>query len=362
MSACMLTATIAVPAGTTPNFAAAHLLLEGLRQVDLFNFEDPETLAEQLLDDLSIVDSSGNLLLPIAKRIGHQILDNLEEALDGDEVNTLEVAGYQLFIAGGLSSGAAPTTAAQAIWHAACLPGIVLKAAGFMPDISKPLSRANGSTVEPTDTDVLDALSLGLGTKPEWSGAGTLEWVANTIGRVRPHPGDADPYEYLEDFRDTHGGFDPLEDPYLEGFIDVDDITSESKCSECGETGYDNPEDCSYCQDQKDACECSESYRNRGEHTPGCPADTGEREVDGEQINLCDCCAMKLANGDDSACRDFYNHTHASLEAPLGTALTDGPFEWDQCHRSLTCDGHSGENGEPAEITYGQKFWHGLKP
>lgn len=26
----------------------------------------------------------------------------------------------------------------------------------------------------------------------------------------------------------------------------------------------------------EDECECSESYRNRGEHTPGCPADMGE--------------------------------------------------------------------------------------
>jgi hypothetical protein len=26
-----------------------------------------------------------------------------------------------------------------------------------------------------------------------------------------------------------------------------------------------------------DECECSEIYRHRGEHTPGCPADDGER-------------------------------------------------------------------------------------
>ena len=26
-----------------------------------------------------------------------------------------------------------------------------------------------------------------------------------------------------------------------------------------------------------DECECSESYRHRGEHTPGCPMDDGER-------------------------------------------------------------------------------------
>lgn len=28
---------------------------------------------------------------------------------------------------------------------------------------------------------------------------------------------------------------------------------------------------------EEDLCECSESYRHRGEHTPGCPADDGER-------------------------------------------------------------------------------------
>ncbi|MNY75788.1 hypothetical protein D3C86_2151680 [compost metagenome] len=69
-----------------------------------------------------------------------------------------------------------------------------------------------------TDTDVVDAIALGLGTKPEWSGADELEWIANTIGKVRPHPGDRDPREYHEEFIEQHD-FDPIQDNFLTGYV-----------------------------------------------------------------------------------------------------------------------------------------------
>lgn len=78
-------------------------------------------------------------------------------------------------------------------------------------------------------------------------------------------------------------------------------------------------------------------------------------EVQDKSLSLCDCCAMKLTNDDDSACRDFYNHTHAELKVPFGTALTGGPFDY-QGRYSMTCDGHRGE------IMTFEKYWSAEKP
>ena len=30
----------------------------------------------------------------------------------------------------------------------------------------------------------------------------------------------------------------------------------------------------------------------------------------GVNVWVCDCCALLVENGDDSSCRDYYNHTH----------------------------------------------------
>lgn len=45
---------------------------------------------------------------------------------------------------------------------------------------------------QPTDLErqVLDNIAVGLGSRESWSGADELEWIANEIGRVRPHPDD----------------------------------------------------------------------------------------------------------------------------------------------------------------------------
>lgn len=66
---------------------------------------------------------------------------------------------------------------------------------------------------------------------------------------------------------------------------------------------------------------------------------------------LCECCALKLANDDDSACRDYHRHEHASLCVPAGTAITQGPHEWDGSLH-LSCHGH-----EDGAIQPLGRFW-----
>lgn len=42
-----------------------------------------------------------------------------------------------------------------------------------------------------------------------------------------------------------------------------------------------------------------------------------------QTIAVCECCALQIANGDESGCRDYYGHTHPSANVPVGTVLTD---------------------------------------
>jgi hypothetical protein len=54
------------------------------------------------------------------------------------------------------------------------------------------------------DQWAIDKIAVGLGTRTEWPGAETLEWIANVIGTVRPHPGDAAP-RYRAEFEAATG-------------------------------------------------------------------------------------------------------------------------------------------------------------
>ena len=47
-----------------------------------------------------------------------------------------------------------------------------------------------------TDTNIVNAIALMLGTHREWNGADFLEDIANLISLVRQHPGDRDPAAY----------------------------------------------------------------------------------------------------------------------------------------------------------------------
>lgn len=55
-----------------------------------------------------------------------------------------------------------------------------------------------------------------------------------------------------------------------------------------------------------------------------------------DELSLCDCCALVVANGDESGCRDYYGHTHAPAEVPFHTAVDGDPIP---SPRGFTCDG-----------------------
>lgn len=55
-----------------------------------------------------------------------------------------------------------------------------------------------------TDTNIVNAIALMLGTHREWNGGDFLEDVANLIGLVRQHPGDRDPAAYATRLLDEH--------------------------------------------------------------------------------------------------------------------------------------------------------------
>ena len=46
------------------------------------------------------------------------------------------------------------------------------------------------------DQIVIDRIATLLGTSEEWSGADMLEFIADLIGDVRPHPGNCEAGEY----------------------------------------------------------------------------------------------------------------------------------------------------------------------
>lgn len=56
---------------------------------------------------------------------------------------------------------------------------------------------------------------------------------------------------------------------------------------------------------------------------------------------VCECCMMAAETGDDSSCRDYFDHTHANAAIPLGYVLSE---DW-QTTRSLVCDSCGGEIG-----------------
>lgn len=52
-----------------------------------------------------------------------------------------------------------------------------------------------------------------------------------------------------------------------------------------------------------------------------------------DTIQVCDCCLILVANGDESGCRDYYSHTHKPFDVSGMWAVSDtqGPegYEWD---------------------------------
>lgn len=246
MGAVMLTAAIAVPATRTEpiDYAAGHESLKTIQDPDLYRFTEDDDLMdvltqiletmhstdeatieaeEKLLDDL---ETEGGDHIPSLRMIGDTIIDDLARALaDATETDRLRVGDYDLYLSAGPSWGDDPTLAAIAIWNAHKLPEDVLIAMGFVPDHGKPLARKNSSQGPVTDTDVIDAIALGLGTQAEWNGGDCLTWIADQIGAVRRHPGNIEPPQaYLGLFREDFD-FDPLSDNYLIQFVADDAVT-----------------------------------------------------------------------------------------------------------------------------------------
>ncbi|WP_215544939.1 hypothetical protein [Amycolatopsis sp. CA-230715] len=218
---------IAASASSTdgPDFDKGHRVLEEIGDVSLFDFPNWETeilaLLPALSPDTAVVDENGQPILTYARRAGHVVIDNLKDALASPAATCVTVAGYRLYLSGGLSTGDGATDAAAAIRNAHALPPSVLQAMGFIADHEKPLARKNGLTTGLTDTDVVDAIALGLGTQSETSGADSLTWIADVVGAVREHPGNDNggPAAYLRRWS-TRFDFDPRSDGFLSMYVD----------------------------------------------------------------------------------------------------------------------------------------------
>lgn len=176
---------------------------------------------DEFLDENGEIPEESSLKvtdLETLKKYGGRILTELKNALEGRCTTFLTIGGYCVYLAGGLSSGDAPSDEYDVICASDGLPDGVLKAVGFILKPWEPPSRRAGGRGKVTDTDVVDAIALGLGTKPDWKGLDELKWIANAIAKVRPHPGDVDPVEYYEGFT-GHSGFDPLDDTFLTRYV-----------------------------------------------------------------------------------------------------------------------------------------------
>lgn len=76
-----------------------------------------------------------------------------------------------------------------------------------------------------------------------------------------------------------------------------------------------------------------------------------------ETLVLCECCALKLTNDDESACREFHGHTHRTPDVPADTVVSQGPHVWDGT-LALTCHGHDPRGEDSASAIHnGQTFW-----
>ncbi|MGC4939377.1 hypothetical protein [Kribbella sp. DT2] len=218
----MCVAYVASLPDTELNWRAGSAALEEIADPLAFGWHPFDLeLEDEFVDEDGEIPEEPSLKftdVEVLKTHGRRVLDDLKNALEGRCTTSLTIGGYCAYLAGGLSNGEAPSDEYLAICASEGLPGGVLKAVGFVLKPSEPPSRRAGAQGDVTDTDVVDAIALGLGTKPKWRGADELTWIANAIANVRPHPGDIDPVEYYEDFT-GQSGFDPLEDSFLSGYV-----------------------------------------------------------------------------------------------------------------------------------------------
>lgn len=57
-------------------------------------------------------------------------------------------------------------------------------------------------------------------------------------------------------------------------------------------------------------------------------------------LHLCECCALVVVNDDDTACRDYYGHTHVRADVAANTVVEIGDPQEHISGHYLLCDGH----------------------
>lgn len=221
MAADMLIATLTIPSRLgAPAYAQGKGTIARITKPEEFWLDGHEA-RDDFLDTLGIdSDLADAALLSALQSHATTLIDELEAALTSvAQVSVQEFAGLTMFMSGGLSFGDDPTEVATTIWSVQDLPPQVLDAMGVIHNTHRPVSFNRGTrTAHLTDTNVIDAIALGLGSRPEWLGADELEWIAEIISAVREHPGDADPRAYIDRFQQQYG-VDPERDRYLSTFI-----------------------------------------------------------------------------------------------------------------------------------------------
>lgn len=59
-----------------------------------------------------------------------------------------------------------------------------------------------------------------------------------------------------------------------------------------------------------------------------------------ETLDVCDCCLIMAANGDETGCRDYYNHTHKSINdteyGSVNVVLTPVTDLWEESQPKYT--------------------------
>ncbi|GAA3138705.1 hypothetical protein JOF29_000237 [Kribbella aluminosa] len=222
MGASMSTAYVAALPDAMLDWDAGSEALDEITDPSAFGWDsfELETQAEFLDDDGGIPEEPTFEMADLAtlKKYGRRVLTELKDALDTPDVTLLTIGGYWIYLTGGLDVDAGVDDEYGAIYASLGLPDLVMKAVGFVPKPEYPPSRRSGAQGDATDTDIVDAIALGLGTKPKWQGRAELTWIADAIGEVRPHPYDADPVDYYEDFT-GRTGFDPLNDAFLSRYV-----------------------------------------------------------------------------------------------------------------------------------------------
>lgn len=219
MGADMCVAYVASLSDTELDWGAGTAALNTVADPAEFRW-DPDDL-EELLDENGGTPEGQSFEMPdleTLKKYGRRVLAELKDALDSRNTTLLTVGGYWVYLTGGLGSGDGADDEYNAICAADGLPDLVLTAAGFILKPEEPPSRRAGAQGDVTDTDIVDAIALGLGTKPRWQGRDELTWIADAISKVRPHPYDADPVEYYEDFT-GQSGLNPLDDDFLSRYV-----------------------------------------------------------------------------------------------------------------------------------------------